>query len=166
MDNKLTFNTPIEQLQSEILTCNDATQLQQVVDLFNLNIKRKDVLRTGKLSELQDKVAEQMEARIVDHADEFSNKDLLDYFKLIQDTIDKSGNIITQENIPAIQINQQNVNIQVGDTTLSSQSREKVMDRVRDVLAQLQKQPEIIDVQPSEIKDAEENLNEFRPNDQ
>lgn len=166
MDNKLTFNTPIEQLQSEILTCNDATQLQQVVDLFNLNIKRKDVLRTGKLSELQDKVAEQMEARIVDHADEFSNKDLLDYFKLIQDTIDKSGNIITQENIPAIQINQQNVNIQVGDTTLSSQSREKVMDRVRDVLAQLQTQPEIIDVQPSEIKDAEENLNEFRPNDQ
>lgn len=166
MDNKLTFNTPIEQLQSEILTCNDATQLQQVVDLFNLNIKRKDVLRTGKLSELQDKVAEQMEARIVDHADEFSNRDLLDYFKLIQDTIDKSGNIITQENIPAIQINQQNVNIQVGDTTLSSQSREKVMDRVRDVLAQLQKQPQIIDVQPSEINDAEENLNEFRRNDQ
>lgn len=166
MDNKLTFNTPIEQLQSEILTCNDATQLQQVVDLFNLNIKRKDVLRTGKLSELQDKVAEQMEARIVDHADEFSNKDLLDYFKLIQDTIDKSGNIITQENIPAIQINQQNVNIQVGDTTLSSQSREKVMDRVRDVLAQLQKQPQIIDVQPSEIKDAEENLNGYISNDQ
>lgn len=76
-----------------------------------------------------------MEARIVDHADEFSNKDLLDYFKLIQETIDKSGNIITQENMPAIQINQQNVNIQVGDTKLSSQSREKVMDRVRDVLA-------------------------------
>lgn len=166
MDNKLTFNTPIEELQSKILTCNDATQLQQVVDLFNLNIRRKDVLRTGKLSELQDRVTEQMEARIVDHADEFSNKDLLDYFKLIQDTIDKSGNILTQENIPAIQINQQNVNIQVGDTKLSSQSREKVMDRVRDVLAQLQKQPQVIDVQPSEIKDAEENLNEFRPDDQ
>lgn len=166
MDNKLTFNTPIEELQSKILTCNDATQLQQVVDLFNLNIRRKDVLRTGKLSELQDRVTEQMEARIVDHADEFSNKDLLDYFKLIQDTIDKSGNIITQENIPAIQINQQNVSIQVGDTKLSSQSREKVMDRVRDVLAQLQKQPQVIDVQPSEIKDAEENLNEFRPDDQ
>ena len=166
MDNKLTFNTPIEQLESKILTCNDATQLQQVVDLFNLNIRRKDVLRTGKLSELQDRVTEQMEARIVDHADEFSNKDLLDYFKLIQDTIDKSGNIITQENIPAIQINQQNVSIQVGDTKLSSQSREKVMDRVRDVLAQLQKQPQVIDVQPSEIKDAEENLNEFRPDDQ
>lgn len=166
MDNKLTFNTPIDQLQSKLLTCTDATQLQQVVDLFNLNIRRKDVLRTGKLSELQDRVTEQMEARIVDHADEFSNKDLLDYFKLIQDTIDKSGNIITQENIPAIQINQQNVNIQVGDTKLSSQSREKVMDRVRDVLAQLQKQPQVIDVQPSEIKDAEENLNEFRPDDQ
>lgn len=166
MDNKLTFNTPIEQLESKILTCNDATQLQQVVDLFNLNIRRKDVLRTGKLSELQDRVTEQMEARIVDHADEFSNKDLLDYFKLIQDTIDKSGNIITQENIPAIQINQQNVNIQVGDTKLSSQSREKVMDRVRDVLAQLQKQPQVIDVQTSEIKDAEENLNEFIPDDQ
>lgn len=165
MDNKLTFNTPIEQLQSKLLTCTDATQLQQIVDLFNLNIRRKDVLRTGKLSELQDRVTEQMEARIVDHADEFSNKDLLDYFKLIQDTIDKSGNIITQENIPAIQINQQNVNIQVGDTKLSSQSREKVMDRVRDVLAQLQKQPQVIDVQPSEIKDAEENLNEFRPDD-
>lgn len=166
MDDKLTFNTPMEQLQSEILTCNDAKQLQQVVDLFNLNIRRKDVLRTGKLSELQDKVAQQMEERIVDHADEFSNKDLLDYFKLIQDTIDKSGNIITQETIPAIQINQQNVNIQVGDTKLSSQSREKVMDRVRDVLAQLQQQPQIIDVQPSEIKDAQENSNEFRSNDQ
>lgn len=166
MDNKLTFNTPVDQLQSEILTCTDSKQLQQVVDLFNLNIRRKDVLRTGKLSELQDRVAEQMEARIVDHADEFSNKDLLDYFKLIQETIDKSGNIITQENMPAIQINQQNVNIQVGDTKLSSQSREKVMDRVRDVLAQLQKQPQIIDVQPSEIKDAEENSNEFGSNDQ
>lgn len=47
-----------------------------------------------------------MQARVEEHADEFSNKDLLDYFKTIQDTLSKSDTLITPENMPAIQITQ------------------------------------------------------------
>lgn len=152
MDDKLNLSTPIDELQQRILNETDGDQLQKVVDLFNLNIKKKDVLRNGKLSQLQDKISEQIGERIENHADEFSNKDLLDYFKVIQDTIGKSDNLITQENIPAIQFNQQNVNIQVAGTELSRESKDKVINKVRELLSKYEKESnEVVDTEFHDI---------------
>lgn len=133
--DELSLTTSLSDLEQKLIAEQDTQELQQIVDLFNLNIRKKDILRARKLSNLQDKISDQMQARVEEHADEFSNKDLLDYFKTIQDTLSKSDTLITPENMPAIQINQQNLNITVGDTSLNKESKDKVMDKVKELLA-------------------------------
>lgn len=158
-EKDLSLSTSMQELQSQLQCATDADSLQKVVDLFNLNIRKKDIIRAGQLSELQDAISQQMAERVNKHAGEFSNKDLLDYFKVIGETVSKSDNLITPENMPAIQVNQQNVHINVGDTELSRDSKEKVMSKVQEILAKLNT-TNIIDVEPTEIKDSEENLND------
>ena len=133
--DELSLTTSLSDLEQKLIAEQDTQELQQIVDLFNLNIRKKDILRARKLSNLQDKISDQMQARVEEHADEFSNKDLLDYFKTIQDTLSKSDTLITPENMPAIQINQQNLNITVGETSLNKESKDKVMDKVKELLA-------------------------------
>ena len=82
-NDKLSLSTPINDLEKQLKEAQDGDSLQKVVDLFNLNIKKKDIIRAGQLSELQDKISQQMADRVNNHAGEFSNKDLLDYFKVI-----------------------------------------------------------------------------------
>ena len=165
MDNdKLSLNTPMSELEQNIIGTTDSKELQKLVDIFNLNIRKKDLIRAGKLSQVQDKIQQQMQDRVENHAHEFSNKDLLDYYKVIEDTMSKAGQLITPEVMPAIQINSQNLTIAVGNNNLSQESKEKVVSRVQDILARIKDNP-VIDVQPSEIKDAEEDSNESGSND-
>ena len=129
--DELSLTTSLSDLEQKLIAEQDTQELQQIVDLFNLNIRKKDILRARKLSNLQDKISDQMQARVEEHADEFSNKDLLDYFKTIQDTLSKSDTLITPENMPAIQINQQNLNITVGETSLNKESNSFLEDIVK-----------------------------------
>ena len=131
-DNKLSLVTPIDELESKILEETDLDRLDDLVDLFNINLKKKDIIRAGKLNDLQDKITRQIENRIDKNSDQFSNKDLLDYFKTIQDTISKSNVDISELNMPTIQINQVNIE---NETKLSSESRRKVLDAVNAILS-------------------------------
>ena len=126
---KLSLVSSKEELEERLLTEEDPDNLQNIVDLFNLNIRKKDIIRASKLNELQDRTVEQMANRLENKADEFSNKDLLDYFKIIQDTITKSG---TSPEVPQIQINQQQIKIE--DNTLSRESRARVADAIQAIL--------------------------------
>lgn len=135
MDNKkdeLSLTTPVTDLEQRLLEEDNVDNMKNIVELFNLNIQKKNIIRINKLNTLQDKVYNQIEQRIEKHPDNFSNKDLLDYFKTIQDTISKSD--VSTENIkqPTIQINQQN-NINIQDR-LSSESKRKVRDAVKSII--------------------------------
>ena len=132
-DKPVSLNTPLEQLKQKLLTENDLDKLDDIINIFNLNIKRKDIVRTSKLNDLQDKIADQMALRLTEKANEFSNKDLLDYFKVLQDTINKSDNSLESIDTPAIQINQQQINIGE-ETELNRESREKVKNAVASFL--------------------------------
>ena len=138
---KLSLVSSKEELEERLLTEEDPDNLQNIVDLFNLNIRKKDIIRASKLNELQDKTVEQMANRLENKADEFSNKDLLDYFKIIQDTITKSG---TSPEVPQIQINQQQIKIE--DNTLSRESRARVADAIQAILNGTGDQEQPIDV--------------------
>lgn len=128
---KLSPITPEAELERRLLSEDDTSEMKNIIDLFNLNIQKKNVIRISKLNNLQDKVYNQIEKRLETYPDNFSNKDLLDYFKTFQDTIDKS-NISTEElKIPTIQVNQQNINISNG---LSIESRKRVADTVKNIL--------------------------------
>jgi hypothetical protein len=158
----LTIDTPTETLEDKLLSAEDVDEIKDIINMFNLNIKKKNIIRTNKLNELQDKISDQMTQRIDKKAGEFSNKDLLDYFKVLQDTINKSDNNLDGVDIPSIQINQNQVNINVKDE-LDKDSRDRVADAVNSILAKIkQSQPDegnIIDVEYQE-EEEEENPND------
>lgn len=135
----------------------DPTKLRQLIDIFNLNIRKKDIIRATKLSALQDRVVNEMSERIINHSDNFSNKDLLDYFKTIQDTQNKTDTSIDNVNIPipTIQINHNEVNMN-SDSVLSRESKNKVSQTVQKILKELADKSE----KENLFENNQENFNE------
>ena len=132
-------------LENQILQETDANKLDEAISLFNLYIRKKDIVRTGKLNELQDKITEHIGQRIENNVDQFSNKDLLEYFKTIQDAIDKSNMTVEDINTPAIQLNQVNINM---NDELNIESRRKVLDAVNAII-KANKVEEVQQLEPS-----------------
>lgn len=132
------------ELVAKLNETQDVSEIEKVVALFNLDIQKKNLARSQRLSDIQDKVTEQIQERVTKHADEFSNKDLLDYFKVVQDTLTKSQDINKDEltQIVVAQHNEININNENDSTSrteeLSRASRNKVMWAVRQALKQAQ----------------------------
>ena len=131
--NTPTLLTPIDELETQLLEENNVENIKNIIDLFNVNIQKKNIIRTNKLNELQDKVYEQIDKRISVNADTFSNKDLLEYFKTIQETINKTDLNSAQVNIPQIQLNQNNLNLNIS-TELNRDSRQRITDAIKNIL--------------------------------
>lgn len=131
MDKKdLSLSTPLDILENEIMTSNDADELSDIIDIFNLNLQKKNLVRNKKLNDIQDKVVERMLEKIESEPWEFSNDDLIKFHKVIQETISKSPNIDKTE-IPLIQVNQQ---INVNSPNFDRESRAKILSAVNDIL--------------------------------
>ena len=134
---ELSLSTPQAELEQLLMSGEDANELKNIIDIFNLNLKKKDLLRSNKLSDIQDKISEQIALRIDKRANEFSNADLLNYFKVVQDIITRADDSLGEVKVPNIQINQQNnVNIDIDSARkLNKESRDKVVDAVQSILA-------------------------------
>lgn len=131
MDKKdLSLSTSLDVLENEILTSDDADELSDIIDIFNLNLQKKNLVRNKKLNDIQDKVVERMLEKIESEPWEFSNDDLIKFHKVIQDTLTKSPNIDKSE-IPLIQVNQQ---INVNSPNFDRESRAKILSAVNDIL--------------------------------
>ena len=130
---------------NSIMMEDDIDDLKDIVRLFNLNMKKRDLIRTSKLSEVQDKVVEQIAARVEDRPDNFSNDDLLKYYKTIQDTIAKTDTSLDKMETPSIQVNQQ---INVGTNEFDRESRKRILDTVQQIL---QASHDVIDVEEGDI---------------
>lgn len=127
---QITLATPVEELTEEILKASDMSSLNDIVDIFNVNLKKKDIIRAQKLSEVQDKVVQQMYDRMDQRADEFSNADLIQMHKAVQDTINKTDSTLDNVKAPTIQINQQ-INVA---PEFNRDSRMKILDVVNQIL--------------------------------
>ena len=133
-DEKALIQVPIDK---QIMEEEDPSELQELIDLFNLHLKKKDIVRSAKLSEVQDKIVDQMSKRIESRPDEFSNSDLLNYHKVVQETLTKSDNTLDSINVPSIQINQQ-INMNSADNdTFDRESRQRILDTVNVILDNL-----------------------------
>ena len=153
----LTLNMSISELQDRLLQENDSVEMEKIIDLFNLNLKKKDIIRASKLTELQDLIYSQMYQRIDKRAGEFSNKDLIEYFKAIQAALEKAD--IESVKIPPIQI-QQNNQINVSENVLSSkESRDRMKEILQDILKNVNQPKNIIEPQELE-NDTESNYTE------
>jgi len=142
-ENLSLTTTPDDMLDS-IMKEEDLDNLKDIIKLFNLNMKKRDILRSSKLSEVQDKVVEQIAARVEDRPDNFSNDDLLKYYKTIQDTIAKTDTSLDKLETPTIQVNQQ---INVG-TEFNTESRKRILDTVNQILKSSQ---EVLEVEAKEV---------------
>lgn len=150
--NLSTLETPVDELEQRLIQETDIDELKNVINLFNLNIKKKDIIRTNKLSDLQDLVTSQIGERLEKNAGAFSNKDLIDYFKVLQDSINKADNSLDTVDTPAIQLNQQ-INLNVSkEEELDRESRARIADAVNSILVKMQNQPKEVE---EEIVDAE-----------
>ncbi len=131
MANDLKLTTPMEELEDSILSSDDPNELSDIIDLFNLNIQKKNIIRNNKLSEIQDKVVEKMLERIQEEPWNFSNDDLVKFHKVIQDSLAKSNTSLDETNIPSIQLNQQ---INISTPEFNRESREKILLAVNEIL--------------------------------
>lgn len=148
-----------KQIVDGLMTETDVDKTKDLVHLFNINQSKKNVIRAMKYSNLLDKISEQMASRIENKADCFSNDDLLKYMQAIQSSIEKAGKSVEAINeSPAIQINHNNqVNVTIGDS-LDRDSRERISEVVKAILASADNEEDII-LDESLFKEVEDESN-------
>lgn len=130
-DKELSLLTPMTTLEEEIMSADSIENLNDVIDIFNVNLKKKDILRSKKLNDVQDRIVDQMLERVDKKADEFSNSDLIQFHKVVQDSINKMDNSLEGMKVPSIQINQQ---VNVGTQEFTRESRARILDVVDKIL--------------------------------
>ena len=129
----------IEQL---ILSETDLDNLNDIINLFNISLRKRDLVRNSKLSETQDKIVEQISNRVAEQPDNFSNDDLLKYYKTIQDSLVKSNTSLDDIKTPTIQLNQQ---ININNDEFDRESRMRIIDTVSKILNLSETDVEVID---------------------
>ena len=128
-------------LVNQILPETDLDKTKSIINLFNLNETKKNMIRVNKLNEVQDCIVNQMLARLTTQPNNFSTDDLVKMMKTVQDALEKSNNQINSvDTIPAIQITQNTLN--VTNDTMSKESRDKVMNAVKLILSKMNSEPE------------------------
>lgn len=130
--DKIKLNTDPKDIEKYILEEENLDDLNDIVKLFNISLKKKDLIRNSKLSEVQDKIVDQITTRVSERPDNFSNEDLLKYYKTIQDSLTKMDGSLDDVKVPTIQLNQQ---INIGQEEFDRDSRKKIIETVNKVLA-------------------------------
>ena len=148
-ENKLVpinLETPIEELSDRILNETDIEQFDKMKNLFDLNMKKKEIIRLNKLNDLQDLTVEEMSNRLQKRSGEFSNQDLLGYFKTIQDSISKSDTSLDGIDVASIKVIQNQLNINMNNEDgLSRESKNKVIEAIRSILDKSTSNEEVIE---------------------
>lgn len=177
-DKKETVKTNEEQLPVEIDTLpleestkdiinkiineNDIEKIKDLSKAFNINQVKKNLVRVVKLGNLMDKVEDQAITRFKQRPDEISNKELLDYLQVVQNSIDKSQKSIeTIDTTPLIQLNNQEINVSLENKGLDKDSKERVLEVVQKLIKFTQqpsqepeiKEPVVIDLSTNESEE-------------
>lgn len=143
-----------KELEKTLLNETDKDTLQRIVDDFNLDLQKKDIIRKSKLANTLDAVAEQMTERVLLEPEDFSNLELLDYFKTIQNSLQQQKLALSELQVPSVQINQQ---ININNNQLNSESRKKVLSAVSSILDNPALLQELDLTELEEAKQEEEN---------
>lgn len=118
-------------LEQQLLVEDDVDNINHIVELFNVNLQKKNIIRSAKLSDIQDRLVDHINERISLEPEEFSNEDLIKYHKIIQDTLSKTSDNMDNIKVPSIQINQQ---VNVNNIEFDSDSRKRILSAVNSIL--------------------------------
>jgi uncharacterized protein YlzI (FlbEa/FlbD family) len=166
---KVLDELPLEEetitLVGNIIKEKDLDNIKNMTKIFQLNQSKKNMLRIIKLNTLLDKVNDQAIERFEKCPDEITTDQLLDYMKVVQDSIDRSQKYVANiDETPMIQFNQQNNvvnNITIDPiANLNRESKEKVMEAINQLFSHLDKSDKIVDVVDVTTEDDLEESNE------
>lgn len=134
IENLPNLNEESQALIAQIIAETDEQKARDLTQLFNANQNKKTMVRVNKLSDLLDTITDQALTRFTTRPDEISNKELFDGLKIVQDLIERGQKQVSGAGeTPLIQINQQNNEVNVGNSvgsTLNRESRERVKSAV------------------------------------
>ena len=126
-----------KQLLDKINGVTTSEELQDVANLFNLNITKKELARGLLQDELLDLVLKQAGERLKKRPDELSTKDLLDYMNAFQNNLARTQTYVDRvENNPTIQVND-NKQVVVNINNLSREGLDNVEDVVNELIQSL-----------------------------
>ena len=128
-DDKL--DKALKKLEKKLVKENNIDELNSIVDLFNVNLQKKNIIRSAKLSEAQDLVVDQMLGRLKLEPEEITDDNLIKYHKAIQDTLNRSDTTMDNIKAPNIQINQQ---VNVDKMVFDSEARKRILSAVNGIL--------------------------------
>lgn len=124
----------VKDLALQIQEEQDQNRSRDLIDLFNWNLSKKQISRVAKLDELFDDVTDQMVARFKLKPDQFSNDDLLNYMKVVQNAIESnSKNIGEIPDPPKIIQNNTQININSIDN-FDKESRNRILAAIQATL--------------------------------
>lgn len=113
----------------------EAESMSDFLPLFNASIAKKQALRVLKREEILDKVTERIGERLDKRPDEITMTELNAIDKTMSEQKAKELAIVNSAtDAPGITLNQNNINVTVNDG-MSRESRERVMDAVKELLA-------------------------------
>lgn len=118
-------------LAKQLLNTTDQQEITKIINLFNLDLKKREAIRASTYSDLQDVVTKEISNRLTKRSGEFSNKELLDYLTTFDNIVNK--NKVDKIDVPQIAI-QQNINISGNDVTLDRSSRAKIQEVINAIL--------------------------------
>ena len=156
MDSEGLALTPIASLAVEsrditdqIISEKDPAKIKDLTDLFKQNQLKKNLVRANKLNNLLELIDDEVVTRVTTRPESIKDQDLLNYMRTTTQSINDSFNSFEQ--MPVIQVNniENSVNINNG---LSKESREVVINKVNEILAQL-KPKDAIDVEVNKCQD-------------
>ena len=164
-----TLDDKNQKLVRRIVEEDDSREIKDLLQQFNLNHTKKQVVRSAIFDQLLDQITDQMQERLIKRGDQFSNKDLLDYMNTINASVDKTQKQMQEvDAIPVIQVNQQTNNIVVGPQ-LDRESRERVTGAIEMLMKRLEENKfesvEIPEVSIVYNSDEDENLSDSSSND-
>ena len=148
------------QIVSKIIVEEDSNEMKQLLQQFNLNHTKKQVVRQAVFDQLLDQITDQMSDRLTKRGDQFSNKDLLDYMNTLSASVDKSQKqMLDVDAMPIIQVNQQN-NISIGEEILDRESRQRILDAVMAIKNKLKENSSDIKNSESDYVQIDDDISE------
>lgn len=158
-------NDEAVELSKEIAKVSNKDDLDFLYAKFKINDTKKNVFRMNKLNNLLDKVTDEAIVRFENRPGEMSNKEVIDYMNVVQNQIERSKEALDSiKEINAVQVNNTvNVNINNESQTLSRESREKIIDVIKNILNSTNNNT-IIDIDMSSDTNKKEDINNSNEN--
>ena len=123
-----------DDLVNQLMVTTDSSDIEEIINLFNFNMKKKNILRVNTYNNLLDKITDEVVNRFENHSDEFSNKELLDYLNSIQ-SFAYNKQVSNDVSVPSITLNTINMTNNINNIdSIDIDSRKRIQDAIQKII--------------------------------